>query len=311
MICQDLRIPDHTFPSVDSLTFDCSKAKQSKRRKTKMELAQESLQQTVSPLEGIKKKQQTGWASGDYGVIGITLQIVGESLCEAVDLQAGERVLDVAAGNGNATLAAARRWADVTSLDYVPALLERTKERAKAERLSIHISEADAENIPFPDQSFDVVLSTFGVMFSPNQERAAGELLRVCRKGGRIGLANWTPEGFVGKLFRIVGKFVPPLPGIKPPALWGTRERLTELFGSDADIEANPRQFVFRYESAEHFIRIFHDYYGPIVKAYEVLDGEKQQELSTNIRDLLLSCNTSKTKLAVPSEYLEIVIRKK
>ena len=276
-----------------------------------MELEQQSLmQKTESPLETIKRKQQVAWSSGDYAIIGTTLQIVGESLCEAVDIQSGQRVLDVAAGNGNASLAAARRWAEVTSLDYVPALLERAAERAKADRLLIRTTEADAENIPYSDESFDVLLSTFGVMFSPNQERAAKELLRVCVTGGKIGLANWTPEGFVGKLFKVIGKFVPPLPGLKAPSLWGTRDRLKELFGSAAQIETTSRYFIFRYESAEHFIQIFRDYYGPMVKAYAALDAEKQKELSSEIRDLLLSFNTSRTKLAVPSEYLEVVITK-
>ena len=171
-----------------------------------MEKAREVLTRQNEPLEVIKRKQQTAWASGDYSVIGITLQIVGEMLCEAVDLQAGQKVLDVAAGNGNATLAAARRWTEVTALDYVPSLLERARDRAIAERLAITFREGDAENIPFPDGSFDVVLSTFGVMFSPNQERAAQELMRVCAPGGKIGLANWTPDGFVGQLFKIIAK---------------------------------------------------------------------------------------------------------
>jgi len=177
-------------------------------------------------FENLKERQRSAWSSGDYAIIGTTLQIVGESLCEAVDLRAEQKVLDVAAGNGNASLAAARRWAHVTATDYVPALLERAAERAKAERLVIDIREADAEALPFHDGTFDVVLSTFGVMFTPNQEKAAAEMLRVSRPGGKIGLANWTPEGFVGQMFKIIGKYIPPMPGVKPPSAWGTEARL-------------------------------------------------------------------------------------
>ena len=190
----------------------------------------------------MKSRQQATWSSGDYAVIGTTLAITGELLCEAVDLRPGQRVLDVAAGNGNATLAAARRWADVTSTDYVAALLERGRARAAAERLPVTFQEADAEDLPFADGSFDVVLSVFGVMFTPNQEQAAQELLRVCRPGGKIGLANWTPDGFIGHVFRTIGKYVPPPPGVKPPALWGTEQRLRELFGDGiAELTVNRR----------------------------------------------------------------------
>lgn len=170
----------------------------------------------------IKQSQQAVWSAGDYAMIGTTLQIVGERLCEAVDMRAGSNVLDVAAGNGNATLAAAHRFAHVTSTDYVPALLARGRERALAERLSIDFQEADAEALPFGDDSFDVALSTFGVMFTPNQEKAATELVRVVRKGGKIGLANRTPDGFIGQLLKIIGKRVPPPAGVKPAILWGT-----------------------------------------------------------------------------------------
>jgi ubiquinone/menaquinone biosynthesis C-methylase UbiE len=262
------------------------------------------------PLEAIKRKQRAAWASGDYSVIGVTLQIVGELLCEAVDLQAGQRVLDVAAGNGNATLAAARRGAEVTSLDYVPALLEHGRERASAERLIVMFREGDAENIPYPDGAFDLVLSTFGAMFSPNQERTAQELLRVCASGGKIGLANWTPEGFVGQLFKTIGKYVPPLPGVKSPALWGTQQRLTELFGADTTIHAERRHFIFRYKSADHWLATFRSYYGPVLKAYAVLDHEKQEDLTEDILRLLNTFNRSSNKLAIPSEYLEVVISK-
>jgi ubiquinone/menaquinone biosynthesis C-methylase UbiE len=231
-------------------------------------------------LEAIKARQQATWASGDFGRIGVLLQIVGETLCEAVDLRSSDNVLDVAAGNGNASLAAARRYADVTSTDYVPELLEQGLRRAEAEGLPILTRVADAENLPFRDGEFDVALSTFGVMFAPNQERAANELIRVVRPGGRIGLANWTPDGFVGELFRAVGSFVAPPPGIKPPAAWGTETRMVELFGTHAaDIRTERKQFVFRNLSAEHWIDTFRRHYGPVLRTFEVLDAAGQAEL--------------------------------
>ena len=260
----------------------------------------------------IKQRQQATWAAGDYAVVGTTLQIVGETLCEAVDLKAGERVLDVAAGNGNATLAAARRWCQVTSTDYVGALLDRAKERAKAERLStITFQEADAEALPFADQSFDVVLSTFGVMFTPNQEKAAAELARVCRLGGRIGLANWTPDGFIGQLFKTIGAHVPPPAGIKSPALWGTDARLKDLFGPH-DVKAEKRVFTFRYKSAEHWLEIFKNYYGPTNRAFAALDAAKGAALQADIVALLARMNRGgKESLIVPSDYLEVVVTKR
>jgi ubiquinone/menaquinone biosynthesis C-methylase UbiE len=209
-------------------------------------------------LAAVKTKQQAAWSSGDYAVVGTTLQIVGEDLCEALDLRPGSHVLDVAAGNGNATLAAARRWCDVTSTDYVPALLERGRERAKAERLNVVFREADAEALPFQPASFDAVVSTFGVMFTADQDKAASELLRVCKPGGKIGLANWTPEGYIGRLFKTLGKHLPPPAGVKSPALWGTRARITEMFGAQAsNIVAEPRMFSFRYRSPQHCLDVF------------------------------------------------------
>lgn len=258
----------------------------------------------------IKQKQQGTWASGDYAVVGTTLQIVGESLCEAVDLAAGERVLDVAAGNGNASLAAARRYAEVTSTDYVDALLTRGKERAAADRLKMAFQTADAEALPFPDGSFDVALSTFGVMFTPDQEKAAAELRRVVRKGGRIGLANWTPEGFIGSLFRTLGRHVPPPPGVKSPALWGTRNHLGMLF-PDCEIDASKKYFNFRYRSPEHWLEVFRTYYGPAHRAFASLAADKQAALEADILDLLRQLNRGGTSsLIVPSEYLEVVITK-
>ena len=263
-------------------------------------------------LNAVKARQQGAWSSGDYAMVGTTLQIVGETLCEAVDIRSGQHVLDVAAGNGNATLAAARRFAEVVSTDYVGALLERGRERAAAERLPANFQEADAENLPFADASFDVVLSTFGVMFTPDQERAARELIRVCRPGGKIGLANWTPESFIGKLFKTMGKYLPPAPGVKSPALWGNREHLQALFGEQATIAAQSRHFVFRYHSPAHWFEIFRDYYGPVLKAFAALDQVTRDALEADIYALLDAVNIAKDgTLVAPSEYLQVVITRR
>lgn len=264
-------------------------------------------------LAAVKTKQQATWASGDYAIIGATLQIVGETLCEAMDLRAGQKVLDVAAGNGNATLAAARRWCEVTSTDYVPALLERGRARANADGFPIEFREADVEALPFKDASFDAVVSTYGVMFTPNQEKAATEMLRVCRSGGKIGLANWTPDGFIGQLFKVIGKHMPPPAGVKSPLLWGTRARLDELFGAQASaIEAPPRNFVFRYRSAQHWIDMFRAYYGPVHKIFGALPAEAQTALLADITALIGRLNTARDgTMVVPGEYLEVVIVKR
>jgi ubiquinone/menaquinone biosynthesis C-methylase UbiE len=263
-------------------------------------------------LEAIKQRQQATWASADFGQIGVRLQIVGETLCEAVDLLATEQVLDVAAGNGNASLAAARRYADVTSTDYVPELLEQGKERAKAERLPMSFQVADAERLPFPDESFDVALSTFGVMFAPDQERAAAELLRVVRPGGRIGLASWTPEGFIGQLFGLMGRFVPQPAGLRSPMEWGTETRLVELFGPRAsDIRTRRRAYAFRYLSAAHWIEVFRAYYGPVHRAFSGLDEAGRGALEAALTELLIDQNRcGGDALVIPSEYLEVVVRK-
>jgi len=261
----------------------------------------------------IKAKQQATWSSGDFAVIGTTLQIVGETLAEATDIRAGEHVLDVAAGNGNATLAAARRFAHVTSTDYVPALLEKGAARAKAEGYHVMFQVADAEDLPFKDRSFDAVLSTFGAMFTPDHARPAREMLRVVRNGGRIGLANWTPEGFIGQLFKVIGNYVPPPAGLKSPALWGTEPHMVALFGAQAaDIRCVRRQFNFRYLSTSHWIQVFRDYYGPTHKVFAALDPVKQEALEMEITALLDSLNVGgSTSLVVPSEYLEVVIVKR
>jgi len=266
-----------------------------------------------SDLSALKIRQQAAWSSGDYAVVGTTLQIVGEQLCETLDLRAGSRVLDVAAGNGMVTLAAARRWCNVTSTDYVPALLEQGRARAAAEGVPVDFMEADAECLPFDDASFDVVVSTFGVMFTPNQPQAASELLRVCTSGGKIGLANWTPEGFIGQVFKTLGKYLPPPAGAKSPALWGTRTRLDELFGNQAtSIKTEPRLFNFRYRSPEHFIDVFKTFYGPVLKAFTALDPATRENLRNDLHALIVRMNKSDdATMVVPSEYLEVVITKR
>jgi ubiquinone/menaquinone biosynthesis C-methylase UbiE len=271
--------------------------------------------QTATPatidFAAVKARQQAAWASGDYAVVGTTLQIVGEALCEAVDLRSNQRVLDVAAGNGNATLAAARRFADVVSTDYVTALLDRGRERAQAEGFQVTFQQADAEALPFPDASFDVVLSTFGVMFTPRQEQAARELIRVVRPGGKIGLASWTPEGFIGQVFKTIGKYIPPAPGAKSPALWGTTAHLETLFGAQAAVAAESKAFVFRYKSPTHWVEFFRQYYGPVLKTFAALDPEAREALEADLYALIERFNTVRDgTMVLPGEYLEAVITK-
>jgi len=261
-------------------------------------------------LAAVKARQHASWSSGDYAIVGTTLQIVGEQLCESLDLRAGQTVLDVAAGNGNVSLAAARRWCDVTSTDYVPALLERGKVRATAEGLQMRFQEADAEALPYEDGSFDVVVSTFGVMFTPNQEAATSEMLRVCKPGGKIGLANWTPAGFIGQVFKAIGKYLPPPAGVKSPALWGSSERISELFNEHAaSVVAEKRNFALRYRSPEHFVEVFRTYYGPVLKALAALDEQKGEELVADLIALIARFNRADDgTMVVPSEYLEVVV---
>jgi ubiquinone/menaquinone biosynthesis C-methylase UbiE len=267
-----------------------------------------TIQLQTPDLAVIKEHQQKAWSAGDYGKPGVTLLIIAELLCEAVDLRPS-RVLDVATGNGNAALAAARRFCEVTGIDYVPALLEEGRKRTEAEGLRVTFQEGDAENIPFPDASFDVVLSTLGVMFAPNQEKAASELLRICRPGGKIGLANWTPDSFTGEMFRITGRYIPPPPGLKSPLLWGTEERLRELFGDGvSSLQTMRRSFVFRYPSPQFYVEFMATYYGPTVKAYEALDAKGRENLQRDKLDLIgrYNCSGDET-MRVPSDYLEAV----
>ena len=264
-------------------------------------------------LSAVKSRQQAAWATGDYAVVGTTLQIVGETLCEALDLRAGSRVLDVAAGNGNATLAAARRSCDVISTDYVGSLLEAGRRRAQAEGLAVRFEEADAENLPYPEGAFDAVLSVFGVMFTPDQERAAGELARVCRSGGRIGLANWTPDSFIGQLFRAIGKYAPPAAGLRSPALWGAPARIDELFARNAsEIRTAVRQFTFRYRSPAHWIEVFRTFYGPVNKTFAALDEARRGEFEREIVVLIARFNRAGDgTMVLPSDYLEVLITRR
>lgn len=275
-----------------------------------------TIQVAVPPaldLAALKARQHGAWSAGDYAVIGSTLQIVGEKLCEALDLRAGQRVLDVAAGNGNVSLAAARRWCEVTSTDYVPALLAHGEARAAADGLTVRFQEADTEDLPFAEAGFDVVVSTFGVMFTPDHKKAAAEILRVCKPKGKIGLANWTPEGFIGQVFKTLGRYLPPPAGARSPALWGTRQWLAELFnGSAMSSKAERRYFTFRYRSPQHFVEVFKTYYGPILKAFAALDVAAQKNLNDDLLTLIAALNKADDgTMVVPSEYLEVVIVKK
>jgi ubiquinone/menaquinone biosynthesis C-methylase UbiE len=268
-----------------------------------------STQPKQPDLVAIKDRQQKTWTSGNFARIGNRMVIVGELLCEAVDLRAGDRVLDVATGSGNTALSAARRFCETTGIDYVPDLTGQAEERAEAEGLEVAFEVGDAEDLPYQEASFDAVLSTFGIMFAPDQERTAGELLRVCKPGGRIGLANWTPDGFIGQLFKTIGKHVPPPPGLTPPPLWGTEGRLRELFGDGvSSLEATRREYRFVYPSAEHFVGYFREYYGPTLKAFEALEADGQEALAEDIEGLIGTWNQSGDETAVvPSYYLEVV----
>lgn len=258
----------------------------------------------------IKTKQQATWGTGDYSAVAIAVQHVAEQLCETVDLRAGSRVLDVATGSGNVALAAARRHADVIGVDYVPSLLARARERAAAEHVRIDFRDGDCEALPCNDAEFDCVLSTFGVMFAPDQARAANELVRVCKPGGKIGMCNWTPEGVIGQLFAVIGRYVPPPAGLTSPLAWGTERQLHQLFGTNAaSIRAQRQMCVFRYRSVEHWLEVFRNYYGPMNKAFGALQPAQQAELTRELIAGMKRHNRSgDATLVVPSEYLEIVI---
>ena len=268
-----------------------------------------TIQPPAPGLTEIKERQQETWTSGNYARIGNPLVIMGENLCEAVDVRSGQKVLDVATGSGNTAISAARRFCEATGVDYVPELIEQAKERAEAERLDVTFEVGDAEDLPYPDGSFDMVLSTVGVMFTPDQEKAAQELLRVCKPEGKIGLANWVPDGYIGNMFRTVSRHFPPPAGVKPPLLWGTEDRLRELLGGGvSSLDTTRRTYVFRYLSAEHFIEHFRSYYGPMHKAFENLDAEERKALKGDLKEIIRYWNISGDGTVVlPSDYLEVV----
>ena len=277
-----------------------------------MMLAKTEITPTID-FTAIKEKQRATWGSGDYGRIGVTLQVSGEQLCESMDLRSGQSVLDVASGNGNATLAAARRFCQVLSTDYVDTWLEQSSRRAEAEGLNVQYQLADAEALPFADNSFDNVVSTFGVMFTPNQHKSASELIRVCKSNGKIGLANWTPEGFIGQLFKLIGSYIAPPAGVQSPALWGTRAFIDAQFEQHASqITYRSREFNFRYRSAQHWLQLFRTYYGPVHKAFSALSPDLAKQLEQDIIALIGRFNRAQDgTLVVPSEYLEIVVQKR
>ncbi|CAN5655559.1 class I SAM-dependent methyltransferase [soil metagenome] len=268
-----------------------------------------SEQPTSPDLSAAKSRQQQAWASGDYAVFGTALNIISELLCEAADLRPGERVLDVATGSGNAALAAARRYCEVTGVDYVPTLLEKGRERAAVEGLAVDFQEGDAEDLPFPDTSFDVVLSSVGAMFAPDQERAAAELVRVCRSEGKICMANWIPGSFAGELGSLFGRYSPKVPGLLPPTLWGSEERLQELLGEATEsIKIFPRSFTFRYPSVDYYLEVLRDYLGPTRETFRALGSEEKDSLRRDVVDLVGRFNRSGDEtMIVPSDYLEVV----
>jgi SAM-dependent methyltransferase len=260
-------------------------------------------------LTTIKGRQQKAWSAGDYGKVGVRLLMMGELLAEAADLKPGQRVLDVACGNGNASLAAALRFCDVTGIDYVPMLLDEARKRAEAEGLAVDFREGDAEDLPFEDASFDAVISTLGVMFAPDQDKAAQELLRVCKPGGTIGMANWVPDSYLGDLFRTIGKYVPPPAGLKPPFRWGTEEGLDELLdGGIGSLQTRRRTHVWRFPSAWHHVEFMRGYYGPLNKAFGALDEEGQSALERDLISLADRYDRSDEGTTVlHADYLEIV----
>jgi SAM-dependent methyltransferase len=269
-----------------------------------------TITETVAPdLAQVKARQQAMWASGDFHAVAKLVSLLAEEVCEAVDLQAGWWVLDVACGSGNAAIAAARRGCEVAGIDYVPALLERGRQRAEVEGLTIDLREGDAEAIPFPDGTFDAVVSVFGAMFAPDQRKAAQELTRVCRPGGKIGLATWTPDGFVGEMLKVVSAYVPPAPGVASPLQWGSEAYLRSLFGDElASITCTERTFTFRFASAEAFVDHFRTYYGPTVKAFEAVGDAGEDALFGGLVDLVARYSgTTSGPVAIPSTWLETV----
>ncbi|MGH3024321.1 MAG: class I SAM-dependent methyltransferase [Gaiellaceae bacterium] len=269
-----------------------------------------TLEATKPDFDAVKQRQQQAWASGDFAVVAGRIALVAEQLCDTADLHAGWRVLDVATGSGNAAIAAARLGCTAVGADYVPALLERGRERAAAEGLDVELLEGDAEALPFPDASFDAVTSVFGSMFAPDHSRAAAELLRVCRPGGTIALASWTPEGFIGELFRTTAAHVPPPAGVPSPMLWGTEAHLRELFGDGiCSLEMQERTFTWRFRSAEEFVEFFRTWYGPTLKAFAALEGTARDALESDLVALARRFDRlgSADAIAIPATYTETV----
>jgi SAM-dependent methyltransferase len=262
-------------------------------------------------LAAIKQRQQQAWSSGDFAVVAARIVLVAEQLCDTADLHAGWRVLDVATGSGNAAIAAARHGCIAVGVDYVPSLLDVGRRRAEAEGLQVELLEGDAEALPFPDGSFDAVTSVFGSMFAPDHARAAAEILRVCRQGGTIALAGWTPDGFVGDLFRTVGAHVPPPAGVASPMRWGTEAYLRELFGDGvASLELDERVFTWRFRTAEDFVEFFRTWYGPTVKAFAAVEGDAREALERDLVELARRWDRlggGSGAIAIPAAYTEAV----
>jgi SAM-dependent methyltransferase len=256
-------------------------------------------------------RQQSAWASGDYAVVGNALQIVAEELCESVNLCQDQRVLDVAAGNYHAALAAARRWCDVTAT-HIPSDLGRgPRQRLEAESSGVRLVDGDAEALPFADQSFDAVVSSFGAMFAQDQERAASEMVRVCRRGRCVGLANWTPDGFVGQLFAVLAQFVPEAQGTGACA-WGTRSRLHELFGVYGAVHSTRKHVPFRARSPAHWVDKLKDGHAPVARAFSLLDASGRKLLRGRLLELVARFNAARdTSMWVEAEYLEVVVQRR
>ena len=267
--------------------------------------------ETPAPDFGaIKERQRQAWESGDFAVVAARIVLVAEQLCDTADLRAGWRVLDVATGSGNAAIAAARHGCTAVGVDYVPSLLRRGRERASAEGLTVAFLEGDAESLPFPDRSFDAVTSVFGSMFAPDHERAAAELLRVCKPGGTIALASWTPDGFIGELFRTVAAHVKPPAGVRSPMLWGTEDHLRDLFGDGiASLTVTERTFTWRFVSAEEFVGFFRAWYGPTLKAFAALEGSARDALAADLVALARRFDRldDDDAIAIPATYTEAI----
>jgi ubiquinone/menaquinone biosynthesis C-methylase UbiE len=267
----------------------------------------------VTDLVALKEHQQETWAAGDFSMFARTIVIVSERLCEAAQLRADHKVLDVACGSGNTAIAAARRGCDVVGIDYVPALLERAKERAAAERFTITFLEGDAEDLDFPDETFDVVMSTFGVMFAPDQEKAAAELLRVCKPGGKIAMSNFPPNSLAGGFLRAAARYQLPPRGVKPPVLWGNEDWLNDTFGHAASkIEVTRQDVKLCYKTPEDWLDFFTRYFGPIGTVYEALNDSKRERFGRDLMEVVIDGNVSgDDTIVAPVDYSEIVITKK